>query len=39
MPPPAHLAGWLFQACRYVLAETRCNDKRFIAAARTSPAM
>ena len=28
MPPPAHLAGWLFQACRYVLAETRRNDKR-----------
>jgi len=29
MPPPAHLAGWLFQACRYVLAETRRNDKRY----------
>jgi len=22
-------AGWLFQACRYVLAETRRNDKRY----------
>src|SRR4051812_23537878 len=29
MPPPAHLAGWLFQACRYVLAETRRHDKRY----------
>ncbi|HEV8379278.1 MAG TPA: sigma-70 family RNA polymerase sigma factor [Tepidisphaeraceae bacterium] len=29
MPPPPHVAGWLFQACRYVLAETRRNDKRY----------
>src|SRR3954465_8337716 len=29
MPLPAHLAGWLFQACRYVLAETRRHDKRY----------
>src|SRR5258706_7350575 len=29
MPRPAHLGGWLFQASRYVLAETRRTDKRY----------